>query len=51
MLAGFPEDGHDVLDGDDVEAVVRVELDGDGVFGIEEHAVVLLDGEVESLSI
>ena len=40
------EDGYDVVDGDDVKIVVGVELDGNGVLGIEQDAVVLANGKV-----
>ena len=40
------EDGDDIFDGDDEEAVVALEVDGDAVLGVEEDAVVLLDGVV-----
>ena len=41
---GFAENGDDVLDGDDEEAVVAFEVDGDGALGVEEDFVVLFDG-------
>lgn len=39
------EDGDDVFDVDDEEAVVAFEIDGDSVFGIEEDFVVAFEGE------
>lgn len=38
------EHGDDVFDGDDEEAVVAFEIDGDGVLWVEEDAIVLVDG-------
>ncbi len=45
-LGVFAEDGDDIFDGDDEEAVVAFEVYGDGLFGVEEDAVVLADGVV-----
>ncbi len=45
-LGFFAEDGDDIFDGDDEEAVVAFEIDGDGVFRVEEDLVVLTDGVV-----
>ncbi len=45
-LGVFAEDGDDIFDGDDEEAVVAFEIDGDGVLGVEEDLVVLADGVV-----
>src|SRR5262245_58282394 len=38
-----PENRHDVLDRYDKQAIVALEIDRDGVFGVEEHTVVLPD--------
>ena len=37
----FSEDRDDVFDLDHKQAVVALEIDGDGAFGIEQHLVVL----------
>lgn len=47
-VGGFAaEDGDDVFDWDDEEAVVAFEVDGHRVLGVEEDAVVAFDGVVE----
>ncbi len=40
----FAEDGDDIFDGDDEEAIVAFEIDRDGLLGVEEDLVVLADG-------
>ena len=42
----FTEDGDDVFDGYDEEAVVAFKNDGDGFFGVEKDAIVLADGVI-----
>lgn len=41
-----PEDGDDVIDGDHEELIIGVEIDGDGIFGMEEDFVVLPQRDV-----
>lgn len=45
-LLPLTEHRHHVFDRDDEEAVVAFEVDRDGVLGVEEDSVVLIDGVV-----
>lgn len=43
---GTAEDGHNVFNGNDEKDVAGLEIDGDGVLGMEEDLVVFADGEI-----
>ncbi len=43
----FAEDGHDILDGHDKQAVITLKINGDRFLRVEEDLVVLLDGIVD----
>ena len=45
-LLGLAEDGHQILDRNDVELIVGLKIDGDGPLGDEQNPVVLPDGRV-----
>jgi hypothetical protein len=41
------DDGDDIFDGNDIQPVIGIQINRDGVLGVEEHAVVASDGIID----